>query len=196
MSDGGIGPPLNYATGLAHLTLTGITGWALHDISMDATPVAFGCFAFLLAHGLLGVLHHTHPHAQEYTSVLYRHTSLLSQICPLALITTQLSLDVSIAPEYAYIHAATAFIPTLCEIAMPDQNERALDIIMLGNVGSLGYLAATRDRYWAIGLAVLSAINHFGYRPICDRFDVPRTDLVTFGLGFFVLFAVHALAEK
>lgn len=188
----------NYGTGLAHLVLCGASGWALHETNMDGAPVAYGCFAFLLTHGLMGILHHTHPHlnCRNILSDVYRHSKLLSQICPLALITTQLSLDVGIAPEYAYIHAATALLPTICEIAMPDQNEHALDIVVLGNVGALGYLAATRDRYWAIGLAVLSTINHFGCRAMSDRFDVPRTDLITFGMGFFTVFAVNCLREK
>lgn len=186
----------NYATGFAHLALCGATGWALHEIDFDKSPVAFGCFGFLLAHGLLGILRHTHPHVQTQVENLYRHSRLLAQIIPVALITTQLNLDDAVSVPYAYLHAATALVPTLCEIALPEQNERALDVVMLGNVGSLGYLAVMKERYWAMGLAVLSAMNHFSYRPISEHFDVPPTDLITCGLGFFTVFAVNCLSEN
>lgn len=121
------GSAQNYATGFAHVALCGATGWAIHETDSAKSPIAFGCFAFLLAHGLLGVIKHTHPHVQRQVESLYRHSRLLAQIIPLALITTQLNLDDAV--PYAYLHAATALVPTLCEIALPERNERALDVV-------------------------------------------------------------------
>lgn len=186
----------NYATGLAHIALSGISGWAIHETTLDKSPVAFGCFAFLLGHSLLGVIRYTHPHVVHLVESTYKHSLVLAQISPLALITTQLSLDVNEPAHYAYIHAASALLPTICEIALPEQNEKALDLVMLANIGSLGYLAATKERYWAMGLSVLSAINHFSCKFVAEHFEVPKIDLITYGLGFFTIFAVNCLNEK
>lgn len=188
----------NYGTGLAHLALCVTSGRAIHELgTLDESPIAFGCFAFLLGHSLLGIIRFTHPHVLHLVERAYRHSLLLAQISPLALITTQLSIDVSEPIHYAYIHAATAIFPTACEILLPEEhNEKALDLVMLGNIGSLGYLAATRERYWAMGLAVLSALNHFSCTLIAEQFEVPKIDLITYGLGFFTIFAVNCLNEK
>lgn len=185
----------NYATGLAHIALCGATGWALHAIDYEKSPFAYGCFAFLLGHGLLGVLRHTHPHVLKHVEQIYRYTRLLVQTTPIALITTQLSLNLNEPIEYAYAHAATAFLPTICELALPEHNDHAVDVVMLGNVASLSYLAVMNEKYWAMGLAVLSTLNHFCYKPISERYDVPKTDLLIYGLGFFTVFAVNCLTE-
>ena len=149
-----------------------------------------------MGHSLLGVLRHTHPHVLENVDTLYRHTKLIAAATPIALITTQLSLDLNQPFEFAYAHAATALVPAICEVALPEQNDRALDIVIVGNVASLGYLAAMNEKYWAMGLSFLSALNHFSYKPICEHFDVPKIDLFTYGLGFFTIFAVNCLSEK
>lgn len=78
---------------------------------------------------------------------------------------------------------------------LPERNERALDLVVLGTCASLGYMSLIRDHYWAMGLAVLTTFNHFGHRAVADSFEMSRTDLITFGLSFFTIFAVNALLE-
>lgn len=76
-----------------------------------------------------------------------------------------------------------------------DRNERALDLVLLATSTTLGYLGVLHDRSWAVGLAVLSVMNHFGHRRVAEQFDITRTNLITFGLGFFTMFAVNAVLE-
>lgn len=132
---------------------------------------------------------------QQSLHGLYRHSQLLAQTCPIALIAGQLSRHFNEPDCLAHMFAIIAFLPTVCEIVLPERNERALDLVVLGTATSLGYMSLVRDRYWSMGLAVLTTVNHFGHRKVADSFDISRTDLITFGLGFFVIFSVNALFE-
>lgn len=95
----------------------------------------------------------------------------------------------------AYVYVLVALVPTVCELLLPEQNERALDLVVLGMSTSLGYMGLMWERSWTTGLAVLTVLNHFAYRPVAAQFDVPRTVLITLGLGFFTVFAVNCVLE-
>lgn len=111
------------------------------------------------------------------------------------MITAQVSRHLGQPVHNAYAYGLIALVPTVCELLLPEQNERALDLIVLGTSTSLGYMGLMWERYWTTGLAVLTVLNHFAYRPVAAQFDVPRTDLITLGLGFFTVFAVNCVLE-
>lgn len=111
------------------------------------------------------------------------------------MITAQLSRHLGEPLHNAYLFGMVAVVPTICELVLPEQNERALDLVVLGTCTSMGYTGVTRNRYWSMGLAVLTVLNHFGHRSVAETFEVPRTDLITLGLGFFTVFATNCLLE-
>lgn len=185
----------NYTTGVAHALLCGASGWAIHKTSFEKSPFAYGTFAFLLGHGLLGILKHTHPGVLKYVKCAYSYSTIISTIAPISLLNTQLYIDYKQPDEFIYTHPVSIIVPVLGECLLPATNDKILDVIMVGNLCSLGYISTIKENYWAIGLTILLTLNHFILGRIGNYFNVPKTDLVTIGLGFFVIFAVNCLEE-
>jgi hypothetical protein len=67
---------------------------------------------------------------------------------------------------------------------------------MLGNITSLGFIGILNDNYWAIGLAILTAANHFVLPEVASSYQIPRTELFTIGMCFFTIFGVNCLIDS
>lgn len=192
--------PPNYTTGLAHIILAGTSGWAIHAITYKQNPIAFSCFVYLMGHGLLGILSHTHPHVSIYVKKLYYRSFSIAQTLPLALINIQMYHNLRQPSEYITCIALSAAAPILWDIILPAQTNRdnssiLSDIIQITNSASLGYISTQFEKYWAFGLAILCGFNHFAFKILADKFNVPNVDLHTIGLGFLTIFAVNAITE-
>ncbi|KAJ6638318.1 hypothetical protein Bhyg_11053 [Pseudolycoriella hygida] len=107
---------INYGTGLGHLALCGVTGWAIHEILIQS-PLSLCCFTFIMGHSLLGVLRFTHPSVSECVMKTYHITTLLAQTLPLLLVTTQLCMNVRLFLQYIYVQIIFALLPTICELS-------------------------------------------------------------------------------
>lgn len=187
---------INYATGFGHLALCIVSGWAIHQMHFDQSPLSLCCFTFMLGHSLLGVLRFTHPTVSECIMKSYHTTTLLAQTLPLLLITTQLCINVRLFMKYIYIQLLFALLPTVWDLSNHHRyRDYALDTIVVLNAALLGYTGILTEKFWSTGLAVLSVLNHFTLKHICGWYNVPRTDLVVVGLAFFTVFAVNCLNE-
>lgn len=187
---------INYGTGLGHIALCGVSGWAIHQMQFDQSPLSLCCFTFMIGHSLLGAMRYTHPSVSECVVKTYHITTLLAQTLPLLLVTTQMFINLRLLSNYIYIQVLFALLPTICDFSnQPRYRDHTINVIVVGNALVLVYAGICREKFWSTGLAVLSVLNHFSLKPICSRYDVPRTDLFIVGLGFFIVFAVNCLNE-
>lgn len=186
----------NFSTGLAHIILAGTSGWAIHETACKKQPVAFGCFAYLLGHGLLGVLSHTHPNVSVYIEKLYNQSFKFAQTLPLALINIQMHQKYQQPDNYIYAIAVSTAPPIISDLILPTPNsEYVNDVIQLANAASLGYLGATFKKYWMSGMAAFAGINHLVVKIVPVKFHVPKVDLHTMGLGVLVILALYSINE-
>ncbi|XP_037030542.1 uncharacterized protein LOC119070354 [Bradysia coprophila] len=189
---------INYATGFGHLALCAVSGWAIHQMHFDQSPLSLCCFTFLIGHSLLGVLRFTHPSVSECITKGYHITTVLAQTLPLLLVTTQLCINARLFMfmEYIYVQILFALLPTVCDLSNKHRyRDYTLNTIVMVNAALLGYTGIYTEKFWSTGLAVLSVLNHFSMKHICGWYNVPRTDLVVVGLSFFTVFAVNCLNE-
>lgn len=187
---------INYATGLGHLALCGVSGWAIHEMHFEQSPLSLCCFTFMIGHSLLGVLRYTHPSVSECIMRTYHITTLLAQTLPLLLVTTQLCINVRLFLKYIYVQILFALLPTVCDLSNQHRyRDLTLNTIVMLNAVLLSYTGIYAEKFWSTGLAVLSVLNHFSVKHICGWYNVPRTDLVIVGLAFFTVFAVNCLNE-
>jgi len=177
---------IHYATGLGHLALIGVSGWAIHEMHFEQSPLSLCCFTFMIGHSLLGVLRYTHPSVSECVVRTYHITTLLAQTLPLLCITTQLCLNLRLFLKYIYVQIIFALLPTIWELSNQHRyRDYTLNVIVMMNALLLAYAGIYIEKFWSVGLAVLSILNHFSLKHICSRYDVPRTDLFIVGLAFF-----------
>lgn len=187
---------INYGTGLGHLALCGVSGWAIHEMHFEQSPLSLCCFTFMIGHSLLGVLRFTHPSVSECIMRTYHITTLLAQTLPLLLVTTQLCINVRLFLKYIYIQLLFALLPTVWDLSNQHRyRDFTLNIIVMLNAMLLSYTGLYTEKFWSTGLAILSVLNHFSVKHICGWYNVPRTDLVIVGLAFFTVFAVNCLNE-
>lgn len=187
---------INYGTGLGHLALCGVSGWAIHEMHFEQSPLSLCCFTFMIGHSLLGVLRFTHPSVSECIVKTYHITTLLAQTLPLLLVTTQLCINVRLFLKYIYIQIIFALLPTIWDLTNHQRcRDYTLNGIVIINALLLVYTGVHTEKFWSPGLAILSVLNHFSLKHICSWYSVPRTDLYIVGLAFFAIFAVNCLNE-
>lgn len=181
---------------VAYLLLTGTSGWALKQASSTSSTYALGTFSFLLGHSLLGFLHSTHPDPGKIIRKILRQTTLLAEIAPLALLNAQFYTLTDFTKEYAYAHLATALLPVAAQFLMEERTQTLLNVAIFGNLGSMVYLQVKKETgVWINGLIALTAVNHFLFKYVASRFEVPKVEIVTVGLSFFTVFAVNCLSD-
>uniref|UniRef100_A0A1B0DA65 Uncharacterized protein n=1 Tax=Phlebotomus papatasi TaxID=29031 RepID=A0A1B0DA65_PHLPP len=185
----------NYPTCLAHICLSGISGWCLsRTLALEVYPVAVVTFGFMLVHGIVGVFRFGHPNLVVYLRSVYVITFNANRIMPVALLTTQLYQRVNNS-LWAIIQVSSTGIPILDVIFTPGGHDTVKFLILLGNIMSLMYFGFMADNYWALGLALLCVINCFVIDKLAENFSVPLIDLFTVGLCFFNIFAFNSLIE-
>lgn len=195
----------------AHLVLAGITGWSLKQLPPDSSaatesvPFMFTLLIFLLVHSLLGIFRHSHPDPQASVRKLYDLSGLLTMLCPLPLLNTQLYL------KYQPLLASTTFVPLLygyllVSVLVPftagfiysSINQRyksgyVTTGMNLVNLAVLTWISCGYDNLWGLGLAVSYGMKLFALPRLAERYSV--VDLYIYGLGFFEIFAVNVVTD-
>lgn len=181
---------------VAYFLLTGTSGWALKQVSASGSPYAIGTFSFLLGHSILGFIHATHPDAGETVKAIVQQTTILAELAPLALMNAELYFLTGYSKEYEYAHVATAVIPFVAEFASEENTATVLDVAILANLASMLYLQISNETgVWMGGLFALTALNHFLFKQVAAKYEVPRVEIVTIGLSFFAVFSIFTLKE-
>uniref|UniRef100_A0A2M4BYW6 Uncharacterized protein n=1 Tax=Anopheles marajoara TaxID=58244 RepID=A0A2M4BYW6_9DIPT len=204
-------------TCFAHFLLAAVTGWALkHTPAAYGAPFASGMLLFLLAHSLVGILRFAHPQPHQRLRQLYERSLLLSKVCGLPLLNTQLYLYhlqssgvegfgvtgpashtlLRYAFGYGFLlSAAIAFLVgcAFSELAQRHLVDHVATAMLLINGVALCGIATITLNYWAIGLVLSSVGKHFVLHRLVERFSVPFIDLHTYGLIFYEIFAVNAV---
>lgn len=181
---------------VAYLILTGTSGWAIKQTSSSSSYVTLGAFSFLLGHSLVGFLHTTHPDPGNILKQILKQTTLLAEVAPLALLNAEFYLLTGFANEYAYAHLVTALLPLAAQVLIEEHTQSVVDLAILGNLGSMVYMQVVKETgVWTGGLIALTALNHFVFKQLSYRYEVPRAEIVTIGLSFFTVFALNCLKD-
>ncbi|XP_039429426.1 uncharacterized protein LOC120412864 [Culex pipiens pallens] len=194
----------------AHLVLAGITGWSLKQLpatSNSATsgvPFMFMLLIFLLVHSLLGIFRHSHPDPHTNLRKLYDLSALLTMLCPLPLLNTQLYLKCqplfasSVLPlVYGYL-LVSVLVPFTAGFVYSSINQRhksgyVTTAMNLLNLAVLTWLSCSFDNLWGLGLAVSYGMKLFALPRLAERYSV--VDLYIYGLGFFEIFAINVVID-
>lgn len=178
---------------LAHLILCGTSGWALKTTG-TSYPWALGTFALLFGHGAVGMVRYGLENPDEKIVKAFDTSLVTAESIALPLVNVDVYLENNMRKEIAYAHAASAAVPVGMQVAS-ENNDRVIDLIVLGNIASLVFVAVSKEHAWAAGLAAVTTMNHFMLTRISENLDVSRADLIAIGLSLFNIFAVQCLAE-
>lgn len=185
---------INLTASLAHLILCGTSGWAIKNATWETWPFAFGCYTYLLGHGILGVIRYSNPYINRQIRTTYDRSMFLTRFAPIAIFNSQIYLNAGQSKELVYWGAAiTTFIPILTSFISGNFNNHIIKLLNFGHILSLGYISMNSENYWIFGLVALSLLNFFGLEKLADRYEVPKVDLFTVGLCFFTIFTVNCL---
>lgn len=199
----------------AHLVLAGITGWSLKQLppadlstntgaSVSPPPFMFTLLLFLLVHSLLGIFRHSHPDPQASVRKLYDLSALLTMLCPLPLLNTQLYLKYqpvaaqTILPLlYGYL-LVSVLVPFTAGFIYSSINQRhksgyVTTGMNLVNLAVLTWISLGYDNLWGLGLAVSYGVKLFALPRLVERYSV--VDLYIYGLGFFEIFAINVVTD-
>lgn len=184
-----------YTPTIISLILSGTSAFAIKNTSFESNPLVLGGFSLLLSHGLLGVFLYGHPKHSSLHRLhrIYSLSTLFVTATPLALLNTELCLKYNINYQTSYGHLFSSIIPILMNAFTPRNHEKILDLIMLGNIASLGYLSILYDNYWMIGLTFICGINHFVLNRLADVYDVQKANLTTIGFSLFNIMALNSI---
>uniref|UniRef100_A0A182Q1B0 Uncharacterized protein n=1 Tax=Anopheles farauti TaxID=69004 RepID=A0A182Q1B0_9DIPT len=202
------------ATCLAHVILAAVSGWSLKYVPSPAStrgvPLVYAMLCSLLAYSVLGIVRYSHPQPGNVLRLLYDQLALLTKVCPLPVLNAQLYLQqvdqlghlVYLGPErglgYAFLLLALIAY-AVCNI-FSDLNrrhigERVATGVLLLNALGLGVISGTTGNYWASGLVVSFVSKHFLLPVLAERYQIPHALLYTYGLSFYEVFGVNAVAE-
>lgn len=184
---------INLTASLAHLILCGTSGWAIKNSSWEFYPFAFSCYAYLLGHGVLGLIRYSNPYINRQIRSTYDRSTFLTRFAPVAIFNSQIYLNAGQPKEFVYWGAATVFIPILTSFISGNFNNHIINLLNMGHILSLGFISMNSENYWIFGLVSLNLINFFGLEKLADRYDVPKVDLFTVGLCFFTIFTINCL---
>lgn len=202
----------------AHLVLAGITGWSLKQLpaatNLPATfttnnsscvPFISMLLIFLLVHSLLGIFRHSHPDPHVKLRKLYDLSALLTMLCPLPLLNTQLYLKYqpllatsSILPlVYGYL-MVSVLVPLTAGFVYSSINQRhksgyVTTAMNLVNLAVLTWISCCYENLWGLGLAVSFGMKLFALPRLAERYSV--VDLYIYGLGFFEIFAINVVID-
>uniref|UniRef100_A0A1Q3FAU8 Putative conserved plasma membrane protein n=1 Tax=Culex tarsalis TaxID=7177 RepID=A0A1Q3FAU8_CULTA len=197
----------------AHLVLAGVSGWSLKQLpagsNLTATPSSVPFMSmlliFLLVHSLLGIFRHSHPDPHANLRKLYDLSALLTMLCPLPLLNTQLYL------KYQPLFTSTSFLPLvygylLVSILVPfttgfiyssiNQRHKSGYVTTAMNLVSLlilTWISCSYDNLWGLGLAVSYCLKLFALPRFAERYSI--VDLYIYGLAFFEIFAINVVID-
>lgn len=107
---------------------------------------------------------------------------------------TELYLSYGYDWRYSLIHVALPVIPMSLYLVNNELDEDMFDVIVLGNIISLGVISVMQENYYGIVTAISYAANQFLLQNR-DFSEVPRRVFYNVALCFHAFFAYRALAE-
>uniref|UniRef100_A0A182NC38 Uncharacterized protein n=1 Tax=Anopheles dirus TaxID=7168 RepID=A0A182NC38_9DIPT len=202
------------ATCIGHVVLAAVTGWSLKYLPSPSStlgvPVVYILLWCLLAYSVLGIVRFSHPQPGSALRLLYDQLALVTKVCPLPFLNAQLYLQqleqlgnlffpgTERGLGYAFLLMALgAFV--VCNV-FRDLNRRhigehvATGVLLLNALG-LGVVAGATGNYWASGLVVSFVSKHFLLPVLAERYQIPHALLYTYGLSFYEIFVVNAVAD-
>lgn len=145
---------------IGNVLLCGSAGYALSQLGYNR-PYIYSAFAVLISNSLIGILN-----ALKFTEEghkAYKITSIVAEMLPLPFINIELYLATGMRQEVALIHGISAIIPILMEVfASSNGNEKLKNLVMLGNVASLMFLAVIENNIWFGAMAAMGIFIRFG----------------------------------
>uniref|UniRef100_A0A182KGM4 Uncharacterized protein n=1 Tax=Anopheles christyi TaxID=43041 RepID=A0A182KGM4_9DIPT len=199
------------ATCFGHVVLAAVTGWSLKYLPSPTgtgVPAVWLMLWCLLTYSVLGIVRFSHPQPGKLLRMLYDQAALLAKVCPLPLLNTQLYLEPEPTLHFAlpyrtvlgYAFPLSALVAYGVCNALRDLNRRHLGEytatgVLLVNAAGLSLVACSTDNYWAMGLVVSFVSKHFLLPVLAERYRIPSALLYTYGLSFYEIFAVNAVAD-
>ncbi|KAL5275957.1 hypothetical protein ACFFRR_001652 [Megaselia abdita] len=145
---------------IGNLLLCGSAGYALAQLGYHR-PYIYSAFVVLISNSLIGILNALKT--TEEGRKAYKITSIVAEMLPLAFINIELYLATGMRQEVALIHGISAIIPILMDVFASDQrNEKLKNLVMLGNVASLTFLAVIENNIWFGAVAAMGMFIRFG----------------------------------
>lgn len=96
--------------------------------------------------------------------------------------------------RYSLIHVALPVLPMSMYLVNDELDVELFDVIVLGNIISLGVISVMQENYYGIVTAISYAVNLFMLRHR-DFSEVPQRVFYNVALCFHAFFAYRALAE-
>uniref|UniRef100_A0A8W7Q004 Uncharacterized protein n=2 Tax=Anopheles coluzzii TaxID=1518534 RepID=A0A8W7Q004_ANOCL len=201
------------ATCFGHVVLAAVTGWSLKYLpgptgAPGGPPAVWLMLWCLLAYSALGIVRYSHPQPGKALRLLYDQAALVARVGPLPLLNAQLYLEPeqTLGPALPYRTALGYALPLTALVAygvcnvLRDLNRRHIGEhtatgVLLLNAAGLTLVASSTDNYWALGLVVSYVSKHFLLPVLAERYRIPPALLYTYGLCFYEIFAVNAVAD-
>lgn len=190
---------INTPSGIGHILLAGTAGNALSYISMREQPFAFTAACALFGYGLYGALIKTHTSLKWYPHLrnIYDWMKLGVKSFALPLINSHFGQLIREDDLFLYSHLASGFAPMVygvgrqyADTSLSLRTERILDIVVLGNACSLGYIGATHESPIALSLAFWQMFIQYFPAVVERHIDTQRYDIETLGMSVFALILV------
>ncbi|XP_055371388.1 uncharacterized protein LOC129605568 [Condylostylus longicornis] len=188
---------LSASTCITHLILAGTSAWTLKYCNAEY-PFSFASYIMLFGHSLIGAAYYGHPQPCDSVRKICKISTILVESCSVPFLTSQLLLlknGYGNMPNLLCIPALTAAIPIVWSFFKGDSFHIMIDIIVGFNLCVLLYLAVQYDSPWAYGLFTLGVLNQYVFSQICEKYEVPRMDLIAVGLTFFCIFSINTLYD-
>lgn len=182
---------VQFGSGLAHLILTGAAGNAISLISYDEQPYAYIAACTLFTHGMFGILVKTHSALSwhHHLKPMYEWINLTSKSMLLPLINCEMGKKTMEDDIYMYAHVASGLAPLVYGIGcstfgygLTARTERILDIVVLGNVCTLGYSGTKQKSSLALTAAFWQMFSQFIPVVFEQKIDTKKFDIETYGL--------------
>uniref|UniRef100_A0A182PC09 Uncharacterized protein n=1 Tax=Anopheles epiroticus TaxID=199890 RepID=A0A182PC09_9DIPT len=199
------------ATCFGHVVLAAVTGWSLKYLPAatgTGLPTVWIMLWCLLVYSALGIVRFSHPQPGKLLRTLYEQAALVARVCPLPLLNVQLYHEPEQSHNFAlpYRHAlgyalllsalvAYAACNVFGDLSRRHYGEHVATGVLLVNAAGLSLVACSGDNYWAAGLVVSFVSKHFLLPVLAERYRIPSALLYTYGLSFYEIFAVNAVAE-
>lgn len=189
----------NFPSGFAHMLLAGTAGNALSHISMKDEPFAFTAACVLFGHGLYGALIKTHTSLKWYSNLQNIREWLRLGVKSFSLPLMNAHFAPLIGADELYIcsHLASGFAPLVyglgrkyAETSLAYRSERVLDIVVLGNACSLGYIGVCQESPIALSLAFWQMFIQYFPAVVEKHIDTEIYDIETLGMTVFSLILV------
>lgn len=167
----------------AHLALCGCSGYAISQISAEDHPFAFCTACVFFGQGFIGVAckYHTSLPVHQHLKVVYRWTRLVAHSFSLPLINAEFSLQQKQDQMITHGYLASALPPVANQVGtlsgiMTMETEHVLDLVVLGNIASLGYVSLVTEDYLGLAMAGMYLTMDFVVPHVAHLYSLSEFD--------------------